>query len=277
MNFLAIIAALIAEQFIGNWRDDARPSLFEPVRRFCKLSSAPMVWLFVFLPALIVAALVDTRDPLTNAVLSGIVLFVCLGPRDISSDVRRLIAARANGEAAIVDRITRSLHQGPEPEANHRSLLGALFIQSHERVFGVLLWFIALGPAGAIAYRLASRLPSWLDADSRALDAADTLHALLAWIPARITALLFALAGSMDDSLAAWRRLRAEPHPNWHRHTWSLLAETAAATLDIDDAGGPAVSVSLDSCFHEVLRVQNRALLILLAADALLAAGATFA
>ncbi len=278
MNFLAILAALGAEQFIGNWRDDTRPGLFEPLQRFVKLRSPVALWLVLVIPALIVASLTSTRDPLVNAVLSGLVLFVCLGPRDIASDIHRLIAARANGEMAVVERITRSLHHGPEPESSHRSLLGALFIQSHERVFGVLLWFIVAGPGGAVAYRLASRMPSILDIDSPALESAEFAHALLAWLPARFTALLFALGGSMEEALEAWRRLRDEPHPDWRRHTWSLLAETATASVRTDDEGEPSsMAVSLDSCFREVLRVQNRALLILLAADALLAAGATFA
>jgi AmpE protein len=278
MNLLAILSALAAEQFIGNWRDDTRPGLFEPLQRLFKLRSEPLVWLAVLAPALIVAGLIGSRDPLLRSVFGGLILFACLGPRDIASDIHRLIGARANGEMTVVERITRTLHQGPEPEANHRSLLGALFIQSHERVFGVLLWFIVLGPGGAVAYRMASRLPSLLDTDSPALDTADSLHSLLAWPTARLTALLFGLGGSMDAAIEAWRRLRNEPHPDWRRHTWSLLAEVATATIKPeDDEGAPPAAVSLDNCFREVLRVQNRALLILLAAVALLAAGATFA
>jgi membrane protein required for beta-lactamase induction len=125
---------------------------------------------------------------------------------------------------------------------------------------------------------MASRLPSILDTDSPALDTAEFAHAALAWLPARVTSLLFALGGSMDDAIEAWKGLRNEPHPDWRRHTWSLLAETATASVrtDDEDAATP-MAVSLDNCFREVLRVQNRALLILLAAVALLAAGATFA
>ena len=278
MTFLAILAALAAEQLIGNWRDDTRPSLFEPLQRFFKLRSALLLWLVIAVPSLLASSIVCTCGPLGSAVLSGFILFLCLGPRDIASDIHRLIAARANGEMAVVERIARSLHHGPEPESNHRSLRGALFIQSHERVFGVLLWFVVAGPGGAIAYRLASRMPALLDTDSPALDTAEFAHAVLAWLPARVTAMLFALGGSMDDALEAWRRLRNEPHPDWRRHTWSLLAETATAAIGSDeDEGKPAMAVSLDSCFREVLRVQNRALLILLAAAALLAAGHTFA
>jgi membrane protein required for beta-lactamase induction len=277
VNFLAILCALAAEQIIGNWRDDTRPGLLTPLHRYFKLRSPVAVALTILVPALAVGALIATQAPLGRAVLSGLVLFVCLGPRDIASDIHRLVAARANGELNVVDRITRSLHHGPEPEADHRSLLGALFIQSHERVFGVLLWFIAAGPGGAVAYHIASRLPSLQDPDSPALNTAEVAHAAMAWLPARLTAVLFALGGNMDDAVKAWQRLRSEPHPDWRRHTWSLLAAVATASIRTDDEEEAATASFLDSCFREVLRVQNRALLILLAADALMAAGATFA
>lgn len=277
MNFIAILAALAAEQFFGNWRDDTRPDLVERLWHFVRLRAPAMVLLTAILPALLTAAVIGSlHDGLLRALLSGLILFAALGPRDIASDIQRLIAARARGEAATVLRLTRALQSGPEPECNHRSLLGALFIQSHERVFGVLLWFLALGPAGAVLYRLASRLPQELAADSAAHDTADSLHAALAFVPVRITALLFGLAGSMDDALGAWKRLRLEPHPDWRRHGWSLLAETATASAETDDEDGQPLPVTPDAAFQEVLRMQNRALLILLACAALLAAGSTF-
>ncbi len=278
MSLLAVVTALAAEQAFGNWRDDARPGVIAPLYRFCRFRSAVVATTMVVVVAVLAGyAVASIHDALLAALASALILFICLGPRDIASEVNALLAARANGETAAAERIVRTLHRGPEPEADHRSLLGALFIQSHERVFGVLFWFIACGPGGAVAYRLASRLPTLLDADSPALRGTETLHAVLAWLPVRATALLFAFAGSMDDALAAWYRLRIEPHPDWRQHTWSVLAETATASIDIDGGEGPAMPVSLETCFREIVRMQNRALLILLAANALLAAGATFA
>jgi AmpE protein len=278
MSLLSVLTALAAEQAFSNWRDETVSRAYTPLHRFFRFHSAVIAITVVIVAAVLVGyAIAVVHDALLTALLSALVLFLCLGPRDISSDINALLAARANGETAAAERILRALHSGPEPEADHRSLLGALFIQSHERVFGVLFWFIVCGPGGAVVYRLSSRLPRLLDADSPALRGVETLHAVLAWLPARATALLYAFAGSMDDALAAWYRLRVEPHPDWRQHTWSVLAETSTAAIGIDNADGPAVPVSLDICFREILRMQNRALLIVLAANALLAAGATFA
>jgi AmpE protein len=272
MNFIAMIAALLAERFCGRWRDEIRPQRLP----FGPIESPAAVLTLVLLPTIAVAVLFgDAQTPL-RALLSGCVLFACLGPRDLAADVHALIAARAAGDGAAVLQLTRVLQRGPQPEADHRSLLGTLFVQSHERLFGVLLWFILGGPAGAVLYRCASHIVRYTGGE-RGVEFADTLHTALAWVPARLAAALFALAGSADDALTTWRALRrgVHPgcHPDWRRHSWTVLSEVAVAALDYDAPGGPAVPASLERCLQEVLRMQLRALLILLAAYALLSTG----
>jgi len=98
-------------------------------------------------------------------------------------------------------------------------------------------------------------------------------------LPARITALLYGLAGSMDDALDAYSRVQREPvngADGWQRRSWSLLAETANAALDWEDApdSGPMIASSLDATLAEVLRMETRATLILLALVAMFSVGA---
>lgn len=280
-----MLVALGAERLLSPYRDAAAQGRLWAALR--ALPGVPGYWPAALMPPLVVAvatavtALIERQLPGTpmRLLYAGAVLFLCLGPRDLADDVQRLRAARAGGNAGEVTRLTRLLQMGPEPDADHRSLLGALFIQSHERLFGALWWFVAAGPAGAVAYRLASRIPFRLiDAADPAARNAALLHALLAWLPARLTALLFALAGSMDDSMSAWRRLRQEHSGgDWRQYTWAVLAEVANAALDWEDGGGPVLASSLDAALAEVLRMQARALLILLAFAALLAVGAWLA
>jgi AmpE protein len=208
-------------------------------------------------------------------------LFLCLGPRDLADEVGPLLAARQRGDREAVIRHARMLQHGPEPDESHRSLVGALFIQSHERLFGVLLGFLTLGPVGAVFYRLASRLPAQVEAlepETAAARAAAQLHGLAAWLPVRLTAALFALAGSMDDALAAWRRLGETGYAHsWRSHTWAVLAEVGCGALAAEEAdGGPAVPPKLDAALREVLRMQTRALLILLAGFAVFTTGTLF-
>jgi membrane protein required for beta-lactamase induction len=285
MKLLAMLLALAAERAFSPHRDAATRSGVWPALQ--KLVPVPAFWrsaamppLFVLLPALLVFLVQrQIHGELFRLPYQALFLFLCLGPRDLADDVQRLRAARSAGDSATVSRLSATLQMGPEPDADHRSLLGALFIQSHERLFGMLWWFLAAGPAGAVFYRLASRLPTLVeDHAAPAARLANTMHSVLAWVPARLTALLYALAGSMDDALADWRHLRQESvHPDWQRQTWTVLATVASAALDWEDGGGPVVASSLDAALAEVLRMQLRALLILLAVGALFTAGIWFA
>ena len=278
MTLIGILAAILFERVLGQlpgW-GDARvlPWLLRNVERWVPW---PALWrnpivllLWIVLPVWWVGMVLEgIPSPILQVLLSAAVLLLCLGPRDLAEDSHRLQAAHEAGDQAAERRLTQSLRwDAPQAEPSHRSLLGSLFIQSHERLFGVLMGFLAFGAAGALAYRLASRLPLHLlqhQGESPAQQWADRVHQVVAFVPVRVTALLFGLAGSLDDALRTWRRLGEEPQV-WHARTWTLLSEVAAASVMREEGeGGPAVPGRLEDCLDEVLRMQWRALLILLA------------
>jgi len=291
MLLIATICALLLERLLGQLPWWGRPLLLQITVRgargllpWPRLWASPAIVPLLLAPPLALTALIEQQieSPFVSLGYSALLLLLCLGPRDLADDVHDLLRAYAAGDEATTRRLARALQRGPTPDPSHRSLVGAMFIQSHERLFGVLLWFFVLGPLGAVAYRIVSRLPRLLhgDGSTPASDFADALHGLLAWIPARITALLFGLAGSLDDALQAWRQLRFDPVSGdvagWSRKTWAVLAETATGGLETDgeDGGGPALPPNFEAMLHEVLSLQNRALLILLAFFAFFATGA---
>ncbi|MES0872914.1 regulatory signaling modulator protein AmpE [Sinimarinibacterium thermocellulolyticum] len=284
MSLIGILLALLLERVLGQLPGWGRPVVFLAAMRALHALSPARLWRSVLLPPLVVAppviltwwAFGRIEGPIVSLLLSATVLLLCLGPRDLAEDVHELLRARADGDEARAAQLARALQHGPNPGETHRSLVGALFVQSHEKLFGVLLWFFAFGPAGAVLYRLVSRLPRFLDETapgSPALQLADWLHAVSAWLPARITALVFGLAGSLDDALAAWRQLWREPEHGWRTQTWAVLAEVPSAALGAEEQGGAVVPASLEAMLGEVLRMQWRALLIMLAAFALTATG----
>lgn len=92
-------------------------------------------------------------------------------------------------------------------------------IAAHRHVFGVLAWFsvltaFGLGPAGAVFYRMSEFVSRyWAHKDHAAVQpssiwvqqaAASAWHAI-DWLPARITALGFAVVGSFEDAIDCWR------------------------------------------------------------------------
>jgi len=87
-----------------------------------------------------------------------------------------------------------------------RAAARAALSEANGRVFAVVFWFLVLGPVGAALYRL-SRILEHRGGDwSLALGArAAQWLALLDWIPARLLAVSYALAGSLDDAMPALR------------------------------------------------------------------------
>lgn len=286
MTFIGILLALAAERALGHLPRVGEPMVLEqlivrvqrwlPLGAYWRSAAAPVLLLG---GGVALAAALDwwIRHPLADLAYGTVVLFLCLGPRHLGGDIQRLVEAYDKNDFTAQRTLTLALLRGPGPQATRRSMIGALFIQSHERLFGVLLWFFAAGPAGAVLYRLASRMPRFLHEtrpDTAAERTAVALHAAAAWLPGHLTAALFGLAGSLDQALARWRALRAETFAHWRERTWAVLAEVSAASLTVEEGeAGPIMPATLEACLREVVAVQNRALLILLAAFGLFTAG----
>lgn len=171
-------------------------------------------------PVVLLAALAGDRLlGLPYVLFAGFVLIFSLGPRDLKQEVDDYCNALARGDAAqAAERATALL----EDDASRRSgpvreaLEEAILAQSNNRIFGVVFWFMVLGPAGAWLFRVTDLMRRRAVFESRRLQhegepaeeymrTMQTIHGLLSWLPARLTALFFAMAGSFEDAVGGWR------------------------------------------------------------------------
>ncbi|MEY2658379.1 MAG: hypothetical protein RLZZ395_2121 [Pseudomonadota bacterium] len=124
-----------------------------------------------------------------------------------------------------------------------RHVIECSAISAHRHVFGVLVWFsvlaaLGLGPAGAVIYRLGCELPRWW---GEGRDVAATNHpsgeldlnewALwiwrrIDWVPARVTAITFAIVGNFEEAIDCWRH-HAQSFPD--DNDGVVLAATSGA------------------------------------------------
>jgi AmpE protein len=133
------------------------------------------------------------------------VLFYSWGPRDLDLDVEAIVDAPdaiARREAAA-----KLALPGAAPSLDAPSLVEAVFRNAQRRWFGVLFWFLLLGPVGALLYRLvalaceedAADVPVETRAGARAL------LSLLDWPVAQLMTLALALVGDFDTVVGAWK------------------------------------------------------------------------
>jgi len=206
-------------------------------------------WPLILLPALLVVACALVQLGL-DRILFGlpgfafavVVLFWCWGPRDLDADMDAVLKA-PDGERrrAAVQALRPDPAIAPLPfEAP--AMVEASFASALSRWFGVLFWFVLLGPAGALGYRLVqlvarhASIAEELDpAERRQL---DTVARVLDWVPAHLVALTLALVSEFDAVIRTWRAWHAEHPGGWFSLDLGFLGALARAGVDADVEGG---------------------------------------
>ena len=176
-----------------------------------------------------------------------VVLF-SLGPRDLDADVHRFLNAWELGDESKAHsyalQINAVMTEPVETQSLGRIAVEGILVAAHERWFGVIFWFVILGPLGALWYRLACVLrdKAVLRGEEDAFkDAALTMHHILAWIPVRLTLMSYALAGSFADTLDA---LHNEDFnwKNWRANNYLLLIHGGLGALAGGEGDNPNVN-----------------------------------
>jgi membrane protein required for beta-lactamase induction len=175
------------------------------------------------------------------------ILLYCLGPNDLDSLVERYVEAVDSDD----DDETRSCaselitdEPPPSEPARSQAVAEGVLHQANHHLFSVLFWFTLLGPIGAMLYRIATWLPS-MEQAGRDPDFhlnSKLLVVILDWVPARITAFCYAIAGSFEDALYGWR--------SYHESRFSEFEDSNSGTL-ICTGGGAMRLTTLINEAHE--------------------------
>ena len=214
--------------------------------------------LIVGLPVLLIGLLqLALRHQLFGVpgfVFAVLLLFYCWGPRDLDLDVEAIVdapdAERKRNAAASLLQSDPAAPAADSPALDGHALVEGVFTSALRRWFGPLLWFLLLGPAGALLYRIGALLgsdPAHADVPTAQRDAARWLLAVLEWPVAQLMTLALALAANFDAVFRAWR--------DWHvdgaRLDTGFLGAAARASVDIeiadddtDVSGGSAMTAT---------------------------------
>jgi AmpE protein len=271
MKLLALLIGLVIERLATRffhlrelrWFDRVIDSGFRQVDRFHKwpaLIPVLMLAVVLVLPVLLIRlSLGDTLFGFPYLFLAVFVLFFSLGPKDIGEDVDEYCGALETGDDDRINASVKAMTETELPDSvaeRTQCFEEAVCIQANNRLFAVIFWFVVLGPVGAWAYRVtdlmrrravfkAARVEAPNDGEASASDAADRLvhaaghlHGWLAWIPARLTAIGFGLAGSFDGAKSAWRTPADGQLVTLITQSEQLLARVGTAALALHKLDG---------------------------------------
>lgn len=260
MALLAILAGLLIEHYydqVTHWR---RYDLFHDYVNGLR-ARLQMPWLqgsaellVVLFPLLFVVWLLQSGLEHGLWGLLGLlfyiaVLVICLGPRDLYSELKayRESLSGEDDDATRHQAQTWLVELPVAADDQHRAVVAAGLAEANVRIFGVLFWFVLLGPLGAVLYRGVKELAGRPVADDPVFnDSVQRLDIILDWLPARLTALSYALSGHFDAAMKAWRRLAGDNH--WRTEARELLGETGLAALALreGDDWRAAVQAAID-------------------------------
>jgi AmpE protein len=240
MTFIITFIALVIERFF-DWSHIRQWGFFDRYQkwlglRLVKWPAYLVLTLMLLLPVAIVALLnywlIGVMYGGLKLIFGVVVLVYCLGPKNFWAQTYSCISALhaddPHPEFAVI-KDAFSLTDTSNPESFHRTFTNALFVEANRRVFAVFFWFILVGPAGAVLYRLVDLCRKQ---GATTAYAATNVLAVLDWLPVRLLSLIFALGGHFTKVIKYWQHNVLTP-PKMND---VLLSECGIAALDILEA-----------------------------------------
>ncbi|WP_206953003.1 CobD/CbiB family protein [Trinickia acidisoli] len=264
MTFFSVLLALVIEQLralsqsnpifaLLQYHAESAAQGFDAGKR----KHGMLAWLVVALPwTLAVAAIyyVLYRISFVLAFLWNVVIvYFTLGFRQFSHYFTDIHLALNNDDVPRAREILAEWTgmdtvDMPVGEIVRHTLIHAV-VASHRHVFGVFFWFLVpIGPAGAVLYRISEYLArNWSVSAGERTAAFGTFarnaFLVIDWLPARLTALGFAIVGNFEDAIYAWRNHARQ----WPDTNEGVLLAAGSGALGARLAGPLAEPSSLDA------------------------------
>ncbi len=219
MTIIAILIALAVNHFVKGVgiirRSEWLPPLLHLLAPLLKkleggyaaIGAAVLLLLPMLILALLAYLVMSTMGFFFYFLFSVIVMIYCIGPRDLDTDIKQVVAAGNDDE--LQDAV-RPLLREPLLEASDarcEQLIRAVFREGLTRWFAVIFWFAVLGVFGAAGYRLCA----WLARTKQPINEQQRewlrrLQQLLEWPVAQLMTLALAVAADFDTVFASWRK-----------------------------------------------------------------------
>jgi adenosylcobinamide-phosphate synthase len=249
MTLFSILMVLLLEQ--------ARPlterrALFAPLVRYAgflekqfndgQFLHGAIAWALGVLPLVFVLIVLQLLlwylQPVLAFVLNIAVLYAVVGFREFSHYFTDIHLALRMGELARARQLLAEWRQQSgdrlSTEEVARLAIEEALVAAHRCVCAPLMWFVLLGPAGAMLYRLSLFFEAhWgarEDPEFAAFgDFSRRAFAVINWLPLRLTAAAFAVVGDFEDAVYCWRTQGSR----WPDRSSGILLASGAGALGV--------------------------------------------
>ncbi len=269
MSFISVIFALLLEQARPVARGNLSHAAMRAWVRWCTRTFDTgqsvhgwMAWGLAVggpaLSALLIYWLLGVFVAWPLAILwSALVLYTTLGFRQFSFHFTQIRDALAEDDDVLANHLLADWQHAEMKDQPRSEMIGEVIgfsmLAAHRHVFGVLAWFsllaaFGLGPTGAVLYRLGEFVARYWHHRSTShhqpisaalLQNAHQAWGLIDWLPARVTAIGFAVMGNFEEAIEGLQCYSLQSIVNNDR---LILAATAGA-LNIDLRGAGAHSL----------------------------------
>jgi adenosylcobinamide-phosphate synthase len=166
----------------------------------------------LLLPLVVIAAWLQSLETI-GMLCSVLLLYLAIAPRSLREHAERVSTACARNDLpaarkAVGMMVSRDTAQINE-EGVARAAVESVLENGNDAIFSALFWFVVAGVPGAVLFRLSNTLDAmWGYRNARYNEfgwAAARLDDVLNFVPARLTALSYALLGHTRGALRCWR------------------------------------------------------------------------
>lgn len=204
-------------------------------------SHGAIAWGLAVIPVLagvwLIFALLNGISPFLGWAWNVAVLYFTLGFKYFSDNAERIAQLLRAGELDAARAQLGAWRGGDASQFSAddmaRVTIEQVMAASQRQMFAVLLWFVllsAFGPVGAVLFRTASILARrWATTRGLFGGFAQRAFHLINWLPTRLTALTYAIAGNFEDATFCWRTQA----PGWPEPEEGVVLAAGAGAMGV--------------------------------------------
>jgi adenosylcobinamide-phosphate synthase len=200
-----------------------------------RLLRGALAWTLAVLPLTLAGAIAAFHG---SYALHALLLYFALGLRRLRAHNLPIAPALDDGDLPRARQMTGWIVSrdtaGATPEELAKASAESLLENGNDAVFGALFWFVLLGGAGALLFRLSNTLDAMWGYRSSRYNlfgrTAARIDDVLNFIPARLTALSYVMLA--DQRALAWRCWRTQA-PQWPSPNAGPVMASGAGALGL--------------------------------------------